>query len=133
MALTGLGLVDTVAGEHERAERELGDALALFRRAGDRWGLTSALWRRADLALVRGEFDDAEEALEEALRVLGETKRLRWAGHTLGSYGDVLAARGDLEAARSRYAAARELYARAGDGLGVAALDARAATLLDPR
>ncbi len=133
MALTGLGLVDTVDGRHELAERELADALDLFRRAGDRWGLASALWRRADLALARGEFDVAEGALDEALRVLGETKRLRWAGHTLGHHGDVLAARGDLEAARGRYAEARDLYQRVGYGLGVEALDARAAALLDPR
>ena len=32
----------------------------LFRRAGDRWGLASTLWRTADLALARGELDEAE-------------------------------------------------------------------------
>jgi predicted ATPase len=133
MALTGLGLVDTVAGDHARAEAELGEALALFRRAGDRWGLASALWRRADLALVRRELDGAERALEEALQVLGEVKRLRWIGHTLGNYGDVLAARGDVEAARGRYAEARDLYVRAGDVLSTAALDTRTAALLDLR
>src|SRR5262249_22872410 len=39
MALAGLGFVDIVADELERAETELADARELFRRAGDRWGL----------------------------------------------------------------------------------------------
>ena len=33
---------------------------------GDRWGLVSALWRTADLAVARGDLDDAQAALEEA-------------------------------------------------------------------
>ena len=66
LALSGLGLIETAAGEHDAAEQYLAEARDIFRRAGDRWGIASTLWRTADLALARDELDDAEAALEEA-------------------------------------------------------------------
>ena len=63
LVLAGLGLIDTTAGDHESAERHLAEARQIFRRAGDRWGLASTLWRTADLAFARGRLDDAESAL----------------------------------------------------------------------
>ena len=53
VVLAGLGLIDTAAGEYASAERDLAEAREMFRRAGDRWGLASSLWRTADLALRR--------------------------------------------------------------------------------
>ena len=58
------------------------EARDIFRRAGDRWGLASTLWRTADLALARGSLDDAEAALHEAHAVLRETQRERWIANT---------------------------------------------------
>ena len=75
IVLAGLGLMDTLLGDHDGAARELADARDLFRRAGDRWGLASALWRTADLELARGRPDEADLALAEAVTVLGETRR----------------------------------------------------------
>ena len=92
MALSGLGLVDTVAGDYERAERSSRRPATLPPR-GRPWGLTSALWNTADLAIIRGEFDEASRALEEALAVLGETSRERWIAHTLAHLAEVLFAR----------------------------------------
>ncbi len=71
MALAAVGLVETVSGDYERAEQPLAEARELFRRAGDRWGLVSSLWRTADLAIARGRLDEAEPALEEARAVVG--------------------------------------------------------------
>jgi tetratricopeptide (TPR) repeat protein len=85
LVLAGLGLIDTAAGEHARAERHLAEAREMFRRAGDRWGLASTLWRTADLAFARGHLDEAEAALREALGVLDTTQRERWIANTLAS------------------------------------------------
>ena len=53
LALAGLGFIETTAGEYRSAERYLAEACDIFRRAGDRWGLASSLWRAADLAFAR--------------------------------------------------------------------------------
>jgi predicted ATPase len=45
LALAGIGLIDTTAGDYLGAERHLAEARDIFRRAGDRWGLA----RRARL------------------------------------------------------------------------------------
>ena len=133
IALAGLGLIDTVAGDLERAESELGDARDLFRRAGDRWGLASTLWRTADLEIVRSRFDEADEALVEAISVVGATQRARWLGHTAFSRAEVALARGDLTLAAKRFDEARELYSTSKDHGGVAAVDERRAAVLHPR
>ena len=54
LVLAGLALGRHDRGDYRSAERELAEARDIFRRAGDRWGLASALWRTADLAFARG-------------------------------------------------------------------------------
>ena len=117
LALSGLGMIETTAGDYERAERHLTEARDIFHRAGDRWGLASTLWRTADLALERGRLDDAEAALREALAVLGETRRERWIAQTMAGLGEVTALRGDPEGAAVLFADARERYAASDDEL----------------
>ena len=41
LVLSGLGFVETTAGDHESAERRLAEAREIFRRGGDRWGLAA--------------------------------------------------------------------------------------------
>jgi tetratricopeptide (TPR) repeat protein len=128
LALAGLGLIDT-AGDYESAERHLAEARHIFRRAGDRWGLASTLWRTADLALDQGRLDDAEASLREALAILGETQRDRWIAHTLGGLADVAALRGDVERAAALFADARDRYASTDDTAGVASVETRLSAL----
>ncbi len=101
LALSGLGLVETLGGDHAAAERHLEEARGIFRRAGDRWGLASTLWRTADLAFARDDVDAAEAALEEALAVLWATGRERWIANTLVGLSDVALLRGDPARGRS--------------------------------
>ncbi len=129
LALSGLGLVDTVAGDYARAERELGEACDLFRRAGDRWGLSSSLWRVADLARERGRLDEAWSALQEARRVVSETRRNRWLGHTDAALAEVALLQGDRELGASLLSSARDEYAEAKDEHGVAAVEHRLAEI----
>jgi tetratricopeptide (TPR) repeat protein len=125
--LAGLGLIDTIAGRHHDSERELAEAYELFRRAGDRWGLASVLWRIADLAFARGRLDDAEAALLEARAVLRPTCRERWIANTLAGLAEVARARGDTARARSLLLDARDRYAGRHDVLGVADSERRLA------
>ena len=83
------------SGDYSRAEQPLSEARELFRRAGDRWGLVSALWRTADLAIARGRLDDADAALQEARAVVGETERQGWIAVTVATLAEVAQLRGD--------------------------------------
>ena len=104
------------------AERHLAEARDIFRRAGDRWGLASTLWRTADLALARGRLDDAEAALREALAVLGETQRERWiAQHARRARRGRRCCAATPSRPRRCFADARDRYAATDDALGVAA------------
>src|SRR3954471_7233166 len=112
LALSGLGLIETTAGDYEAAEQYLAEARDIFRRSGDRWGVASTLWRTADLAIARHELDEAEAALQEAHDVVRVTQRQRWIANTLSGLAEVELLRGEvdravelLEDARGRYAA----------------------------
>jgi predicted ATPase len=133
LVLSGLGLIETAAGDYDAAEHFVAEALDLFRRAGDRWGLASTLWRAADLALARGSLDDAEAALHEALAVLAATLRERWIANTLSGLAEVALVRGDVVHASSLLADARSRYAARDDALGVASVEERLAELQSAR
>jgi predicted ATPase len=129
LILTGLCLVDTVAGDYDLAELRAAEACELFRRAGDRWGLASALWRAADLAFARGRVDEAEAALDEARLVVAETGRDRWVAHTLAGLAEASVVRGDTEHATALFAEARERYAGGTDFAAVAHVERRLESL----
>ena len=126
MVMVGLGLVGIQSGEHDLAEEQLGQARELFRRAGDRWGLVSALWRTAELALARMRLDDAQEALEAARATVVPTERRGWIDVTVAMLAEVAALRGEEARAEALFAQARESLLEAGDEAAVAAVDARA-------
>jgi tetratricopeptide (TPR) repeat protein len=125
LVLAGLGLIDTTAGEYEQAERHLGEARDIFRRAGDRWGLASTLWRTADLAFDRDRLDEAAAALEEARVVLGETQRERWIAHTLAGLAEIAALRGETDRAVELFRDVLARYAASDDEPGIASVEAR--------
>jgi tetratricopeptide (TPR) repeat protein len=125
MALLAVGLVETVSGEYARAEQPLAEARQLFRRAGDRWGLVSSLWRTADLAIVRERLDDAEAALQEARAVVGETERQGWIAVTVATLGEVARLRGEADRALALFEQAREHYLASELRAGVVAMEER--------
>ena len=123
--LAGLGLIDTAAGEYASAERHLAEARETFRRAGDRWGLASTLWRTADLAFAQGRLAEAESALREASAALRATGRERWIANTLAGLAEVALLRGDRRRALALFADARDRYRARNDTLGVAEVEDR--------
>ena len=111
LALVGLGRVAATAGDYARAEPASGGR-DTFRRAGDRWGLVSTLWRTAELEQARGRLDSAEERLEQALAVVGETAR-RWQAVTRANLAEVALLRGEDERARDLLEQALDAFAPA--------------------
>jgi ATP/maltotriose-dependent transcriptional regulator MalT len=101
----------------------------MFRRAGDRWGLASALWRTADLAFAQESPDDAEVALQEARSVLEMTQRPRWIANTLVGLAEVAILRGDAERAFALLSEARERYVTREDAASVTEVEERLAAL----
>jgi hypothetical protein len=93
----------------------LQEALVTFRRAGDRWGLVSTLWRAADLELARHRPAVAEEKLEEALAVVGETRRVRWQAVTCVNLAELALQRGDEARGRALLERALEGFETRGD------------------
>jgi tetratricopeptide (TPR) repeat protein len=133
LVLSGLGMVETAAGDFDAADRFVSEARALFHRAGDRWGRASTLWRVADLALARGDVGGAESVLEEAYAVLDETRRLRWVANTVVGLAEVALRRGDAERALALLEDARVRYAARDDVRGLARVDDRIAQLQTAR
>src|SRR5207302_6426156 len=97
----------------------------IFRRAGDRWGLASSLWRTADLAFARGRVEEAEAALEEARAVVAETTQERWLACTVSGLAEAALLKGDVERAATLFGEARERYLAKHDTPGVAAVEER--------
>jgi predicted ATPase len=133
MALLALALVETVSGEYAAAAPPLAEARRLFRRAGDRWGLVSSLWRTADLAIAEQRLDDAELALTQARAVVGETERQGWIAVTVATLGEVAKLRGDVPHARALFEQARDHYAAGDSDTGVAAMQERVQSLVKDR
>ena len=105
----------TRRGEHDRAADLLQEAADTFRRAGDRWGLVSTLWRIADLERARGRSAAAEERLEDAFAIVGETRRVRWRAVTAANLGELVLQRGDEARARELLESALAGFEARGD------------------
>ena len=128
LVLAGLGLIDTTAGDYRSAERHLAEARDIFRRAGDRWGLASTLWRTADLAFARGQPRRRRGRAAGGPRgARARHRRERWIANTLAGLAEVALLRGDVERAAALLADARDRYAARDDALGVADVERAAA------
>jgi hypothetical protein len=133
IVLSGLGRVETVSGHYDLAEQPLAEARELFRRAGDRWGLVSSLWRTADLAIARSRFTDAQAALEEARSVVAETERQGWIAVTVATLAELARLRGEEGRAAALFEQARERYLAGGDEAAATRMHARRKSLAKHR
>ena len=94
-------------------------AVDTFRRAGDRWGLVSALWRSAELEQARDQLDRAETLLEQALAVIEETPNRRWHAVTLANLAEVALLREEDDRARELFEQALDAFTSWDDAQGV--------------
>ncbi|MEV0756123.1 BTAD domain-containing putative transcriptional regulator [Streptosporangium sp. NPDC050280] len=88
-------------GDQVGRRRDLLAAAAGFRGLGDRWGLAQVLSSLAEAHLVFGDFDEAVETMEEAIRLLGELNPDDHAVHQRITLAGARAQQGDVDRARA--------------------------------
>ncbi|MFI0454422.1 AfsR/SARP family transcriptional regulator [Actinomadura sp. 6N118] len=153
MARVGLGVMASNDGDVERAGAELGAGLAAFRELGDRWGMMTALSGVMQVALARGDAEEAVRLGEEAYGYAAEGVSPEQGGTVLllvararAETGDVARARAETERAiadmerigeyadaANGYLNLSELARREGDLATTRLLLERARELVEPR
>jgi len=98
-----LGYIFISTGELKRAEIEIQDAVASFRRAGDEKGIADAYNKLAQIFFIRAEFDRSIECLNQATEHAKKVKD----GHIMiarlsGNLGRIYLLRGEWEKAQRR-------------------------------
>ncbi len=98
-----LGYIFISTGELKRAEIEIQDAVASFRRAGDEKGIADAYNKLAQIFFIQAEFDRSIESLNQASEHAKKVKD----GHILiarlsGNVGRIYLLRGEWEKAQRR-------------------------------
>ncbi|MEV4575711.1 BTAD domain-containing putative transcriptional regulator [Nonomuraea jabiensis] len=88
-------------GDMAGSRADLLAGCAELRQAGERWGLSMALTSLAETHAVFGDFDQALEALEEAVRLLLELNPDSDVAHQRGWQASILVRKGDAERARA--------------------------------
>lgn len=101
IVLSDLGRFWTDQKEYERAEKTLGDALAIVREAGSERPEAQMLHRLADVYLATGRVDLAARALGQVLAHVRAVGDLIGEAYTLCSLGSVHRRQGDLERAET--------------------------------
>jgi tetratricopeptide (TPR) repeat protein len=104
MRMASLYLGEYYHGEDTSLERRyLEQCRAASTAVGDRWLTAIALGALANLALARGDTDEARRLYEEALVLEQALHNKLGAGSWLGCLGHLARERGDLATARSYY------------------------------
>ena len=139
LVYTLAGLIALRTGDLDRAVESQERALDLLRTVPQldwaRYAESTLLGHLGNLAVARGNIDDAERFFEQALarqRALGHAPGTShvMASHPIAGLGDVARARSDLEAARAHYRQALSLAIRYHDSRAIAyALGGVAGTL----
>jgi predicted ATPase/class 3 adenylate cyclase len=122
-ALHGAGTIFAERGDFALAQRNLEEAIGIWRDLEDQAGLATSLNSLAWAALLNGDAPRTEALAHEAIpltRGLGDVR-----GESVAHYnlGQAAMARGDLRAAHDLVVQAAELRRRTGDRRGVAYMD----------
>jgi predicted ATPase/DNA-binding SARP family transcriptional activator len=89
------------SGDIDGARHSLAAAVAMFREAGERWGLAMSLTAQAEAWAVLGDFDAAIAALEEAIGTLRELDPADDTVIQRASLANVRIQKGDVERGRA--------------------------------
>jgi len=114
LAVSTAGVMETIVGRHDAAQRHLGEAHDLVQRLDDPW---MAAWSRAQLgtlAVARGRLEEARALLEEALELSLAAHSTRSVTLCLAAFAQLAFAEGDGEGAARLAGAAQGLRRRVG-------------------
>ena len=91
LSLSGLGLAQTLLGDHEQGIGYIERGLKIHRKAGLGWHLSTHILSKGICLYASGDLDQAKKILDEALKVSRECgekhtegKVLAWQGRVLG-------------------------------------------------
>ncbi len=130
LVLSGLGMVETIAGDYDRAERASRRGPRHLPARGRPLGPREhALAHRRPRGRAGRPRRAPRPPCKRRCAVLGETQRERWIASTLAGLAEVALLRGDVEQAPSSSRDARDRYAARDDALGVATIDERLRSL----
>jgi tetratricopeptide (TPR) repeat protein len=119
-ALTDVGTVLRLTGDHGGAAEALHEALDIYRDFGDRLGEANALDNLAVVRLMTGDHREAAGALEEALGIYRGLGDQLGEANALTGLGTVLRLTGDHQAAAGALGEALGIYRGLGNRLGEA-------------
>lgn len=119
-ALYAAGVLAEALGDYERGRRLFEDALAIFRRTGDKWGVANSLNNLGVLALRRGDRTGARQLYEESLQLWRELDNRPVIALSLTNLGNVAVSDSDYARADALYRESLELFRSLGDSNGVA-------------
>jgi tetratricopeptide (TPR) repeat protein/transcriptional regulator with XRE-family HTH domain len=119
-ALTSLGDVRRLTGDHPGAARDLEEALRIYRDTGDRPGQAGALTNLGIVRQLTGDHQGAVRDLEEALHIYRDTGERRGQAYTLTYLGRMRLTAGDFPAAARDLREALSIHRDTGDRLGQA-------------
>ncbi|HUF29529.1 MAG TPA: tetratricopeptide repeat protein [Gemmatimonadaceae bacterium] len=119
-ALYAAGVLADTLGDYERGRNLFEDALTIFRRTGDKWGVANSLNNLGVLAVRRGDRTGARQLYEESLELWRELDNRPVVALSLTNLGNVAMSDGDHARADALYRESLELFRSLGDGHGVA-------------
>ncbi len=115
-----LGRAQIALSDYEPANRNLEQALRLYRKAGNIWGEANCIEKFGDIALRRSHHDEAQSRYAEALPLYRRVGNIVGEANCILSLGDIALRRSQHDEAQSRYAEALPLFRRVGNVLGEA-------------
>ncbi|HEV2377892.1 MAG TPA: tetratricopeptide repeat protein [Streptosporangiaceae bacterium] len=119
-ALTNLGDLQRLMGDHPAAAQSLEQALDTYRGIGDRLGQANALTYLGDVWWLMGDYPAAVQAIEQALGTYRDLGDRRGQAHALTYLGDVRQLMGDYPGGVQALEQALGTYRDLGDQLGQA-------------
>jgi tetratricopeptide (TPR) repeat protein len=116
LALSYLGTVREQQGDRVAAAGLYGEAIVAGRASGDGVALSDALHRHGGLDILRGRFDAAQSALEEALELSQALAYRNFVTLINRQLAQLALERGDLGAARARVRSSLEMARESSNG-----------------